>query len=507
MDNNQLEGQSTIDNNQLEGPKSAIGRSETVNVLLIEDSRLAAQVVKNLFAKITSIQFSVEWFDRLATGLERLQKGVFDVVLLDLNLPDSRGADTFIRACSQAPQVPIVVLTSMDDETLALKAVHEGAQDYLVKGQVDEKTLSRAIRYAIERRRLLTELEQNAQELEASQASFHSIVEKNIDGIIVVDREKVVHFVNPAAEILLGREGEELRSRLSRFSLAAGEVAEIHTVSNDGTEGLAEMRVVKTEWKKEEAYLAMLRDITERKRLEKMKDQLFSSVSHDLRTPLNAMKGYLDLLLDGAFGELSGEQVEAIANLGHTNESMTELVNALLDLEKIQSGRYVLSMVPLDLKDIVCEVSEVFMPLAKAKNLTVAQEFSQDSFPMKSDRRSLRQILFNLVGNAIKFTDHGGVKIVVNSVTGSPNSAKGKVQIRLEDTGCGIEAQNLGKIFDEFYQVGQFGSNTSPGTGLGLSICKRLVGLLEGEITVESRPGRGTNFCVTLPQISVPVVS
>ena len=125
--------------------------------------------------------------------------------------------------------------------------------------------------------------------------------------------------------------------------------------------------------------------------------------------------------------------------------------------------------------------------------------------PIKSDRRSIRQILSNLVGNAIKFTDHGSVKIVANSVTGSPNATKGKVQIRLEDTGCGIEAQKLGKIFDEFYQVEQSGSNTAPGTGLGLAICKRLVGLLQGEITVESWPGRGTHFCVTLPQSAAAV--
>jgi signal transduction histidine kinase/DNA-binding NarL/FixJ family response regulator len=490
---------SSIDNNKSEDPKS-----EVVRVVLIEDSRLAAQLVKNQLAKVQGTQFSVEWFEQLATGLDRLEKGGVDVVLLDLNLPDSRGADTFTRTCSQAPQVPIVVLADTDDKTLAAKVMQKGAQDYLVKDQVDKKTLSRAIRHAIERQRLLAELGDKAKETEASKAAFSNIVERNKNGIIIVDQHGIVRYANPAARSLLNLEAEELVGKSFRSPVVAGDTTELEIVAKGGKIFRTEMSVIKTEWEGNLAYLASLHDITQRKLLEEEKHRFFSAVSHDLRSPLNAMKGYLDLILDGAFGKLSGEQVEAMEILGHTNESMTELVNDLLDLEKIRSGRYVLSMEPLDLKDIVCEVSEEFMPLAKAKNLAVSQEFSQDSFPIKSDRRSLRRILSNLVGNAIKFTDQGGIKIVVNSLTGSPDSAKGKVQIRLEDTGHGIEAQNLRKIFDEFYQVEQSGSNTAPGTGLGLAICQRLVGLLQGEISVESWPGRGTRFCVTLPQSAVP---
>jgi len=479
-------------------------KSEIVNVLLIEDSRLAAQLVKNQLAKVEGTQFSVEWVEKLAAGLDRLENGEVDVVLLDLNLPDSQGADTFTRICSQAPQVPIVVLTGTDDETLAVKAMQEGAQDYLVKGRVDEKTLSRAIRYAIERRRLLAELEQHAQELQASKASFHSIVEKNIDGIIVVDRERGVRFVNPAAEALMGCNGEELQSRLSRVSLAAGEVAEIDTISNEGTEGLAEIRVVETEWEKGKAYLAMLRDVTERKRLEQMKDQFVSAISHDLRTPLNAMKGYLDLLLDGAFGELSKEHAKALRTLAGVNESMAELVSGFLDLNKLKSGRFVLSIEPLDLKDIVKEILEEVMPLAKDKGLTLSKRLSRDSFPMKSDRKSLKQIIINLVGNAIKFTDQGGVEVSVESVAVSSGSGEEQVQVRVEDSGPGVEPNQLEKVFEEFYQVDASGNNTSPGTGMGLSICKRLVELLGGEISVESEVGKGTAFTVVLPQVIAP---
>jgi signal transduction histidine kinase len=171
-----------------------------------------------------------------------------------------------------------------------------------------------------------------------------------------------------------------------------------------------------------------------------------------------------------------------------------------LDLAKLRSGRFVLSIEPLDLKDIVNEVLAEVRPLAEAKGLALSKEFDQDSFPMKSDIRSLRQILSNLVSNAIKFTDSGDVKVSLNFPSRKTGSSAGIVRIRVEDTGCGIRADHLERIFDEFYQIEDGGDNTSPGTGLGLAICQRLAGLLRGEITVESQPGRGSIFSVTLPQ-------
>jgi signal transduction histidine kinase len=373
---------------KIQNPKSKI-----LSVLLVEDNPGDARLIREMLAEgrdplHTGRQaFDLEWADRLSTGLERLAVGGIDVALLDLSLPDSQGLETFLKIHDQAPGVPVVVITGLDDETLAVQAVHEGAQDYLVKGQVTGNLLTRAIRYAIER-----------------------------------------------------------------------------------------------------------------KNIEAMKDQFVSSLSHDLRTPLTAIKGYLDLLLDGAYGNLSAEQIEVISTLSTVNREMTTLVNSLLDLAKLRSGRFVLLIEPLDLKDIVNEVLAEVRPLAEAKGLALSKEFDQDSFPMKSDIRSLRQILSNLVSNAIKFTDSGDVKVSLNFPSRKTGSSAGIVRIRVEDTGCGIRADHLERIFDEFYQIEDGGDNTSPGTGLGLAICKRLAGLLRGEITVESQPGRGSIFSVTLPQ-------
>ena len=131
-----------------------------IKVLLIEDNPGDARLIREMLAEVRGATFDLEWVDRLSAGLERLAEGGFDMVLLDLGLPDSQGIDTFVTLQAQAPRVPIIVLTGLDDEALAVKAVQEGAQDHLVKGQVDSHALVRSIRYAVERHRLLRELEQ-----------------------------------------------------------------------------------------------------------------------------------------------------------------------------------------------------------------------------------------------------------------------------------------------------------------------------------------------------------
>jgi DNA-binding NarL/FixJ family response regulator len=134
-----------------------------MRILLIEDSKADARLIREILAESKGTVFDLERADRLATGLERLVAGGIDVILLDLGLPDSQGLDTLVGVQTQAPEVPIVVLTGLEDETLATQAMRAGAQDYLVKGNVDSNLLARSIRYAIERQRLLTELEQARQ--------------------------------------------------------------------------------------------------------------------------------------------------------------------------------------------------------------------------------------------------------------------------------------------------------------------------------------------------------
>jgi PAS domain S-box-containing protein len=368
-------------------PQSAI-----IRVLLIEDSPGYAEIVKIMLDKIADARFEVVCARRLAEGLECLSTGGIDVVLLDLKLPDSRGIGTFDRVYAQAPRVPIIVLTVTDNDGMAVGAVKKGAQDYLIKDQVDVKLLVPAIRYAIERKRVEEDLKEtniflrnildssssisiisndlegriifwnkgaenmfgyraeevvgrckadilypkddeeaqktiagirsfivsNKQEIScevrevtkdghtlwinltctprldekghvvgilgigeditvrkwteeawiSSEARLRTIIQHDVDAIIIVDRKGIMRFINPAAEILFSRKKEDLEGESFGFPVVPGEKAEIDILRKGGGIAVAEMRTVETEWDKEPAYLVSIRDITERKRME-----------------------------------------------------------------------------------------------------------------------------------------------------------------------------------------------------------------------------------------------
>ncbi len=247
--------------------------NESIKVLLVEDNPEDIQLIS---AGLTDVQatgplapsFDLECVNHLSAGLECMAAGGIDVVLLDLSLPDGRGFDIFARLRAQAPQVPIIVLTTLDDQEVALRAVRQGAQDYLVKGRMDSNLLVRAIGYAIERQRMRAALAQQAQALQASETRLQTIITSSADAIIVVDGNGLIRFVNPAAEALLDREVKELLGEMFNFPIVVGETTELNITHRGDTITIAEMRVVETKWEGETAYLASLRDITERKQAE-----------------------------------------------------------------------------------------------------------------------------------------------------------------------------------------------------------------------------------------------
>ena len=238
-----------------------------IKVLLIEDNPRDAGLIRKLLAEVGGVTFNLEYADRLSTGLKRLAAGGTNIVLLDLGLPDSQGLGTLARVRAQAADVPVVVLTAVDDRMFAMKAVQAGAQDYLVKEQVKSSSLARTLFYAIERFGMQRELEQYAQGLQSAEARLRKIIQKNADGIVIVDRSGIIHFVNPAAESLFGHRAEELLGELFGFPLVAGEATELNIARRGGETAIAEMRVVETEWEGKTAYLTSLHNITERQRV------------------------------------------------------------------------------------------------------------------------------------------------------------------------------------------------------------------------------------------------
>lgn len=227
-------------------------------------------------------------------------------------------------------------------------------------------------------------------------------------------------------------------------------------------------------------------------RLSRVKDEFFTRVTHEFRVPLHGILGLLTLLKEGIYGALTPQQRNALDMMGKSSSSFLELVNDLLDLSKLSSRKMEVLLNPVSLIDVLNDVSSVAMPLAREKGLSFITEVPDGVPVLMTDRTKLHHILTNLVGNAVKFTETGSVAV-------RARAAGTEVSITVEDTGIGIEKEHLQQIFYEFTQVGRTSDTKKKGSGLGLSISKRLAELLGGRISVESVPGRGSTFTVTLP--------
>lgn len=237
-----------------------------------------------------------------------------------------------------------------------------------------------------------------------------------------------------------------------------------------------------------EDVVLILYDITEIKRLEKVKKDFVVNVSHELRTPLTAIKGFVETLED----ELSQKHKHYLDIIKRHTDRLINIVNDLLLLSELEERKFELIKEKVNLKDLIENVIDVFDQRLKEKGLTVTLDANKEPFPIKADSFKLEQMFINLIDNAIKYTEKGGIKIslIYNGEA---------VNIEIQDTGIGIPEQDLARIFERFYVVDKSRSRRLGGTGLGLSIVKHIVLLHNGKIDVESAPGIGTRFIISLP--------
>ncbi|MDP7110956.1 MAG: response regulator, partial [Myxococcota bacterium] len=247
---------------------------DLVQLLIIEDNREYSFLIREYIEVARPGLFEVESVERLAAGLERLMRGSVDLVLLDLTLPDSHGMETFLAVHACAPEVPVVVLTGHDDERTAREAAQEGAQDYLVKGEVSGDLLVRCMLSAIERHQVREKLKRYAHALEASEARFRGVIESSSDGVAIVDREGRLRFLNRSAEVMLGRRAADMLDRLFGVPAREDQSMEIDVLRPDSEPAVALRRAVDTRWDGEPASMLTLRDVTGRERLRALETQL-----------------------------------------------------------------------------------------------------------------------------------------------------------------------------------------------------------------------------------------
>ena len=255
---------------------------------------------------------------------------------------------------------------------------------------------------------------------------------------------------------------------------------------------------------------------TELIRVNKMKSEFLANVSHELRTPLNAIVGFVDLLREGVYGELTPKQAGPVQRIEASASHLRHLVDQILDLAKIAAGRLEVHSEPIDLRPLILDVASEVEPLVSEKSLYLSLALSSVLPRVRTDPTHLRQIILNLLGNAVKYTHKGTISVRTRMIPASDASIPATVKsvqdasltigrpwvaILVSDTGIGIGKNDQARIFEEFEQInaGPRGDSMNRGTGLGLPISRRLARLLGGDVTVESELGKGSTFTVWLP--------
>ena len=224
-----------------------------------------------------------------------------------------------------------------------------------------------------------------------------------------------------------------------------------------------------------------------------LKSQFLANMSHEFRTPLNAMLGYTSMLLQGVGGPVEAPVKRQLGRIESNGRHLLTIINEILDISRIEAGRMPLQMSRFRIPELVSEVKAELEPIILRSKLSLTLNLSRDLPPLLSDRQKVKQILLNLLSNALKFTHHGGV-----TVSARAEKRDRTVQLSVTDTGIGIAPADQDKIFEDFRQLDNSPTRAYGGTGLGLSICRRLAQMLDGRISVQSQMGRGSTFSLTL---------
>lgn len=450
-------------------------------------------------------------------GLQRVNEKNYDLILVDLMMPGVGGMDLIKRIHHIDPEIITVVITGNATIETAVEATKLGAYDYLPK-PFSPEALSAVVKRGMEKRilsleakKLYAERTQKMLELVNERSRLRTIVGCMADGVLVANLEGRLVLWNASSVKMLKSKGfdvagepleyyisneplitaikEVLNSEDKDFSMVSHEIP----AQDQKIILMANIAPVRDEGEKILGAVTVLRDITALKEINKIKSQFVSMVAHELRAPLAAIKGWLEVILSGEAGGDAEQNKQWLQRAMDRSDSLLALVNDLLVINRMEAGKIAQKMEPVQINDVIKKIVDFLKPEAEKRKVTFTIELPEDLPSIQADLRDMEKLFTNLVSNAIKYNRKNGSVTIKGDVEGS------FIHLRVKDTGLGISADHLSHIFDDFYRADDEKIKKISGTGLGLTIAKKIVNSHFGHIEVDSEFGKGSVFSVFLP--------
>ncbi|MCJ7685503.1 MAG: response regulator [Desulfobacteraceae bacterium] len=487
--------------------------NETIKVLVIDDEKA---IRNGCHRVLTGKGYEVITAENGQIGLDILAKEPLDIILLDLKMPVIGGEEVLETTRKEYPDIPVIIITGHGTVDTAVVCMKNGAYDFITKPfQIDQFLLT--ITRAAEKRRLEQKARQfqeenirNLYDLNLEKSRLKTIIKQMANGVMVTNRNLEVVLHNPALMRLMeipeeienpapiGKiiHEESLIDTLKQ--ILSGESPEEESVSQEINVGAKALRAISAPAlgpnKAVAGTVTVLEDITAFKQLDEMKSDFVNMVAHELRSPLVSIRQLNSVLLEGLAGPLEEKQQDFVKRGMNKIDSLLELINDLLDVAKIEAGKYVQHQVPTDIGRIIEETVALMEPRAKEQGITLTHSYHNLKL-VQADPKNIEEIFNNLVSNAINYSPEGG------RVTITARGLAEYMEVKVEDTGVGIPPEELPKIFDKFYRVKHPKTRQVIGTGLGLAIVRGVIEAHHGTIDVESIPDKGTTFRILLPVI------
>jgi PAS domain S-box-containing protein len=490
-----------------------------LKILVVEDDSTDREIIKRAI-KASGMRHELVFAEDHENGLAATNGKEYDCIFLDYNLPGGTGLELLKTIRASGNTSPIIIVTSLGDEKLAVEAIKLGADDYMPKDLLSGKEIRNSVRHMINSRENLKRQQELEKQLHETQNRLSTVVSnapiilfslnKKAEFILFegkglfslgIDKDTIInHSLTEYNDLPIRIEdyqrsmkGEEhtdiIEWRMKFFEIFYSPIFDEHR-NITGVLGIASDI---TSHKQAEKELKFAKHLAEETAL--IKEQFLANMSHEIRTPMNGIVGLTNILLNTP---LTSEQLKYMQAIKTSSDNLMVIINDILDFSKIEAGKMKFESVPFIIDEVAGHTIELFQSKADEKSISLILE-KDNNIPcyLCGDPTRLTQVLNNLVSNAIKFTQKGEVRLSLklNSITGE----KAVITFEIKDTGIGIPEKSLPTIFESFTQASSDTTRKFGGTGLGLSIVKNIIELQQGEIQVKSKQGIGTVFSFSIP--------